>query len=111
MGQFRFTISRKLGVGFGLIILVVAFVFLLTNNTLNKSREINKRINEEYAPSVKALSELDVLLLRSQDLARQWTFVQRIDGHHERTEFKLLTDSLIPGQLEELKKHSGKWPK
>ncbi|MCC6600491.1 MAG: hypothetical protein IT223_07430, partial [Crocinitomicaceae bacterium] len=110
MRQFRFTISRKLGIGFGLIILIAAFVFLLTNITLNESRDINQRINQEYAPSLKALSKLDALLLRSQDLARQWTFVQRIDNHRDRREFKLITDSLIPKQLEEVKKYSVYWP-
>jgi len=106
---FRFTISRKIGLGFGLFILVVAFVFYLTNNTLSESREINKRINEIYAPSVKALEELDNQLVRVQQLMKIWAFVQKREDDREHLEAIELCNSTVPAQLDKIKAFSQYW--
>ncbi|MFZ4786151.1 MAG: hypothetical protein ACOYLH_11785, partial [Flavobacteriales bacterium] len=89
--KFRLTISRRIALGFGLFILVVAVLFLITTNTLRQSREINNRINNQFVPSLSTLQELDNHLMRSQDLIRQWTFVQRLDEDQQRLELIQLT--------------------
>ncbi len=109
MKKMRFTISRRITLGFGLFISVVALLFLITNSTLRQSAQINKRINENFVPSLYALQELDNHLMRSQDLARQWTFVQRLEDDSQRQEFVLLIEKIIPAQLHKLNESSLYW--
>lgn len=107
--KFRLTISRRIALGFGLFILVVAVLFLITTNTLRQSREINNRINNQFVPSLSSLQELDNHLMRSQDLIRQWTFVQRLDEDQQRLELIQLTDKIIPAQLYKLQQNALSW--
>lgn len=107
--SFRFTISRRIGLGFGLFILVVALVFYITNNTLNESREINRRINEIYAPSVKALEELDNQVGRVQQLMKIWAFVQKREDDREHLEAIDLCENVIPAQLAKINAFSQYW--
>lgn len=105
----RLTISRRIGLGFAMFILVVLLVFAITNRTIAKSRLINRSINEEFAPSLSALQALDNHLMRSQDLARQWVFVQKRDDDRDRLEFLLLTRNVIPAQLCAVEDFAGLW--
>lgn len=107
--KFRLTISRRIALGFGLFILVVAVLFLITTNTLRQSREINNRINNQFVPSLSTLQELDNHLMRSQDLIRQWTFVQRLDEDQQRLELIQLSDKIIPAQLYKLQQNALSW--
>lgn len=107
--KIRLTISRRIGLGFGLFMLVVLVVITVTNRTITKSREINTRINEEFAPSLSSLQELDNHLMRSNDLARQWVFVQKRDDDPDRLEFVLLTRNVIPAQLRIVEDYAGMW--
>jgi serine phosphatase RsbU (regulator of sigma subunit)/HAMP domain-containing protein len=109
MNGMRFTIARRITLGFGLFILVVAILFLITTSTLRQSREINQRINENFAPSLSSLQELDNRLMRSQDLARQWAFVQRLEDDRERREMVQLVEKIIPTQLFKLNECAIKW--
>jgi serine phosphatase RsbU (regulator of sigma subunit)/HAMP domain-containing protein len=106
---FRLSISRRIGLGFGLFILVVTVVFLLTNNTLSKSREINRRINQEFAPALEALQELEIKITRGQGLIHYWAFVQRRDDDRDRLELVQLTEKVIPAQLHRIREFSAYW--
>jgi serine phosphatase RsbU (regulator of sigma subunit) len=105
----RFSIARRIGFGFGVFILVVGVVFYLTNSTLTKSYDINKRINEVYAPSIKVLEELDNQLVRSQQLMKHWAYVQRREDDRERLEAVRLCETVIPEQLQKIKAYSDLW--
>jgi hypothetical protein len=74
--KFRFTIGRKIGTGFGILILLTLAAFLFTNNTLKESRKINDKINQVYNPSLKALDELKKVVLISKPLISYWVNVQ-----------------------------------
>jgi serine phosphatase RsbU (regulator of sigma subunit) len=107
----RFSIARRIGFGFGVFILVVGVVFYLTNSTLTNSYDINKRINEVYAPSIKVLEELDNQLVRSQQLMKHWAYVQRREDDRERLEAVRLCETVIPEQLQKIKAYSDLWQK
>lgn len=107
--KFRFSISRRIGFGFGIFILVVGIVFYLTNKTITESYEINKRINDVYAPSIKVLEELDNQLVRSQQLMKHWAYVQRREDDRERIEATDLCETVIPDQLKKIKAYSDLW--
>lgn len=107
--KFRFTISTKLTLGFSAFAIVVVCAFILTGRTLSESREINKRINTIYAPSVKLLEELDNHLVKAQQLMKQWAYVQRRDDDLERIEAITLCTQIIPRQLSRIDSVSLDW--
>lgn len=107
--KWRMSIARRIGLGFGLFILVVGIVFMLTNSTLADSRAINQRINQEYAPSLEALQELEIKITRGQGLIHYWAFVQRREDDIDRRELVQLTDKIIPAQLFVIREYSAYW--
>lgn len=109
--RFRFTIGRKLYTGFGIFILSTLVVFLLTNQTLNQSREINDRINEVYIPSVEELDKLRYEIIRTRMLITNWAFVQsREDTQEKRTLIKI-TEEDLPEIMADIQALSAHWSK
>ena len=70
--KFRFTIGRKILLGFGILIFLVLLAFSLTLITIRKSREINDKYTKLYNPSVAALQDMDGLILKSNVLINNW---------------------------------------
>ena len=95
---FRFTIGRKIVLGFGSLIFLTFVAFGLTLITLTESRQINDKITTLYNPSVSALQELNILVVRSKMLIANWVNVQ-ID-HEDKDKLKIIHDPLakINGQ-------------
>lgn len=96
--NFRFTIGRRIGVGFGTLIFLTFVAFGLTLITLTESREINYKITNQYTPSVSALQELNNLVVRSKMLITNWVNVQI--NHEDKDKLK----ELIKTEYPELKK-------
>jgi len=109
MKGFRFTISWRIALGFGLFIGAVAVVFLLTDHTLKQSREINRQINEIYTPSLRAIEDLNNQRIRAEMLLQHWAFNQTRDDQSEKLELIRLSTTVIPGCVEELKTISTHW--
>lgn len=70
--RFRFTIGRKIGFGFGVLIFLTLFAFILTILTLKEAKDKNDKITRIYSPSVSALEELNLLVVRSKMLISNW---------------------------------------
>ncbi len=68
--KFRLTIGRKIGTGFGILILLTLVIFVFTYYTLTDSREINDRINAVNTPSVKTFAGAKVFCSRNQSVFR-----------------------------------------
>ncbi len=75
--KFRFSIGRKIGLGFAVLILLTLIGFGTTLLTIKKSSEINTEINQLYTPSVGALQELSNLVVRSKMLVGNWVHTQK----------------------------------
>ncbi len=86
---FRFTIGRKIATGFGSLIFLTFVAFGLTMITLNESRTINDNITNLYTPSVSALQELHILVVRSKMLTSNWVNIQQVN-HEDKQKLKKL---------------------
>ena len=75
----KFTIGKKIGSGFGVLLLLTLIVFGLTYKTLYESRNINKQINEVNNPSLAMLKDLNLLIEKSKMLILRWTSVELTD--------------------------------
>ena len=90
--------------------LVAIFLFILTNRTLSEAREMNREINELYAPSIKLLERYDNELSESYQLMKHWANVQQLDDDLYRMRAIKICDSIIPSRVAEIKLYESKWP-
>lgn len=105
----RMTIGRKIGLGFGLFIFFALLVVLLTNRTLEGSREINEEINQVYSPSVDALVRLRNLTVNSHMLIKHWALLESRADAPEKTALVEITTQELPRVLDQLDTLMGKW--
>lgn len=94
--KFRFTISRKIGFGFAVVLITTLVVFLLTYDTLRTGRKINDKINRVYNPSVSSLEVLKSTVLRSRTLINMWAFVQSREDTKEKMSLVRVINVEIP---------------
>jgi len=70
--NFRYTIGKKIGSGFGILIILTLIVFTTTYVTLEESRTTSDRISSVNTPSVKALQELKFDILETKLFLETW---------------------------------------
>ena len=104
----RFTIGRKIGFGFSVLILFTLMVFLLTNTTLESSKKTSNTIIKVNSPSVDALQELKILVLNSKLLITSWVNNQQDEDPKKKKLIKLI-DQEYPATYKITKKLSVKW--
>lgn len=105
----RLTIGRKIGLGFGLFIFFAALVVVLTNRTLERSRNINAQINEVYSPSVDALVRLRNLMVSSHMLIKHWALLESRADAPEKTELVRITNEELPVLLDRIDTLMADW--
>src|SRR5690554_1225561 len=99
MKKLRFTISRKIGFGFAVLLITTLIIFALTYQTLYRGRSINDKINFIYTPSISSLEVLKSSVLRSRTLIIMWAFVQS----REYTKEKLSLVDIVELEIPEIK--------
>lgn len=110
--SFRFTIGKKIGLGFGVLIILTVGVFMITNTTLNQSKQINDQINDIYNPSVAALEELKLLGYRSKLLIYTWVYSpSSTDDNPDKLRLNNLTFQDFPRIKKRLFELSEHWTK
>ena len=105
----RIGIGVRVGAGFALFIGAVGALFLLTRSTLNESRDISRRIDGVWTPSLRALETLDRTVSESRVLVRHWIAVQSRSDDPEKVELQRLLDEEFPAHLEALEALAPGW--
>ncbi|MBI4945881.1 MAG: SpoIIE family protein phosphatase [Bacteroidetes bacterium] len=106
---FRFTVGRKIGSGFGILIFLTFIAFGTTLITITDSRQINDRITNLYTPSVSALQELNILVVRSKMLVSSWIIQQQ--EHEDKEKLKKLIKEEYPELKKRINELVGGWHK
>lgn len=109
MKNFKFTIGKKIGTGFGILILMTLIVFVWTYITLQDSRQINDRINSVNTPSIKVLQELKTSVLETRLFLITW--VKQPREHEDKEKLLKYRKEVIPNAEEELVKLANNWSK
>lgn len=97
---FKFTIGRKIGAGFGIVILFTVIAFIYTNVIITESKRKTDEVVKVVTPSVAALETFHLKLQRSQILITKWFHVQSPDDDPFKKELR----DLIKFQYRSLKK-------
>lgn len=103
----KFTIGRRIGLGFATLIVLTSIAFVLTIYTLSDSKNKTELVVGQVTPSVSALKELNLLLQRSHTNISKWFYNKSFNDLDFRDELKNIIDIEYPlkkGQLINLSK-------
>jgi len=92
----RFTIGRKIGIGFGIFMLATLVFVIFTSKTVKESKELNDEITSVSSPTVKRLDDLRALLEESKTLIVFWANVQRDDNTYEKNRLRQIISQDLP---------------
>ena len=107
--NFKFSIGKKIGLGFGLLLFCTITIFLTTRLTLDSSKKINKHNTVTLSPSVDELQNLKIQILESQMLITNWANVQTANEHPEKEKLRTLIRERYPILKEGIEKLSKDW--
>jgi len=106
---FRFTIAKKIGTGFGVLLFFIVVVFYFTYTTLTDSTNINDKITNINRPSVTSLEQLKLLTVKSQMLIFNWVYFPSQSDHPEKKRLTQLITVEYPYLIKNVKQLSGDW--
>ena len=86
--DFKFTIGRRIGIGFAIFIIGTMVAFILTIITLNDSKTRTETVVSQITPSVADLKEINLLLQRSHTDISKWYFNKSFNDVEFRTELE-----------------------
>ena len=86
--DFKFTIGRRIGIGFAIFIIGTMVAFILTIITLNDSKTRTENVVSQITPSVADLKEINLLLQRSHTDISKWYFNKSFNDVEFRTELE-----------------------
>jgi serine phosphatase RsbU (regulator of sigma subunit) len=88
---FRFTIGRRIGTGFGTLIILTSIAFVFTLSIVSESKKKTTIVVDQVAPSVAALKEFNFMLQRSQTLISKWYYSKNVNDGGREELHKLIT--------------------
>jgi len=107
--KMRFTIGRRIGLGFAIFILLTVIAFILTVVILNDSKRRTETVVGQVAPSVAELKELNLLLQRSHTDVSKWYYNKSFNDIDFRNELKHIISKEYPKKKAILTEFSNDW--
>ncbi len=107
----KFTIGRRIGLGFATLILLTMVAFILTVVTLNDSKQRTETMVGQVTPSVVALKELNLLLQRSHTDISKWFYNKSFNDVEFREELRNIIAIDYPKKRAALVILSAHWTK
>ncbi len=105
----RLTISNKLLIGFGSLLLVVIINGLVTYSTSNANRKLNADILNIYNPSMTSLQECKAMVNNSQMLIKNWVFIEVVSDTPDKKKLQNMHEVQFPKLQNELLTISKNW--
>ncbi len=105
---FKFSIGRKIGTGFGVLLFLTIVAFLLTIATVTENKTQTESVVEQVVPSLSSLKEYKYLLQRSQSLLYKWIYASAKEDAFKQ-ELKVLIQIEYPELKDSITIFSKKW--
>ena len=107
--KWRWNIAWRMGTGFGVFILAVAILLVVTRMNLSESSALGQEIDEVLVPSLGALEQLDQTLADSRVCINHWLTRQNRAEDEEKVLLRAIVDRKLPDQMATLKAMDGAW--
>jgi serine phosphatase RsbU (regulator of sigma subunit)/HAMP domain-containing protein len=105
----KFTIGRRIGLGFATFILITIIACIFTIITLRDSKSRTETVVGQVTPSVSELKELNLLLQRSHTNISKWFYNKSFNDIEFRDELKNIISNEYPTQKKQLIQLSSQW--
>ena len=105
----RLTISNKLLIGFGSVLLVVIANGLVTYSTSNANKKLNEDILNIYNPSLTGLNECNAMVTNSQMLIKNWVYIDKQPDTRNKRKLQEMHDVQFPKLHSDLMEISKNW--
>lgn len=105
----RLTISNKLLIGFGSLLLVVIANGLVTYSTSNANKKLNEDILKIYNPSLSGLQECNSMVTNSEMLIKNWVYIDKQPGTLNKRNLVAMHETQFPKLQAELQEVSRNW--
>ena len=107
--NFKFTIAKKLILGFGVVTIAILVNIYLINRTLKKSIEANEKISTVDVPSADLVRELSNMLITSKMLIKNWVYIEIQADTPDKLKLRDLHITEFPDIHKRILKLSNKW--
>ncbi len=105
----RFSIARKLALGFGAVFLAFVAGAAIMVHTSLENKHLNNSITQLYRPSTNNLTKLRQVVVDSKMLIKNWVFIDKQSGTPDKLRLKRLHDSVLPGVISQLEELAPQW--
>ena len=107
--EVKFSLSKKLFIGFGLIIGLFIISSIVTFAILTRNEAINRKLSEQNTPSVTRLIELQNLVSESKLLIKNWVYIDKLPDTPDKQRLKELHSTLYPNLVNGIKPLVESW--
>lgn len=107
--EVKFSLSKKLFIGFGLVIGLFIILSTVTFVILTQNDAINRRLSEQNTPSVNRLVELQNLVSESKLLIKNWVYIDKLSDTPDKKRLEELHTTLYPNVVSEIRPLIENW--
>lgn len=91
--NIKLTIARKLAIGFGTVVLIIAVNVILTIYISYRNQKLNEKITNAYAPSASLLNEIRNQVSNSKMLIKNWVYIDKVADTPDKLKLKSLHET------------------
>ena len=107
--EVRFSLTKKLFIGFGLIISLFIISSVVTYVILTRNDDINRKLSEQNTPSVNQLTQIQNLVSESKLLIKNWVYIDKLPDTPDKKRLEELHKSLYPNAVNAIKPLAENW--
>ncbi|MDY0201189.1 MAG: methyl-accepting chemotaxis protein [Tenuifilaceae bacterium] len=107
--EVKFSLTKKLFIGFGLIIGLFIISSVVTYVILTRNDDINRKLSEQNTPSVNQLTEIQNLVSESKLLIKNWVYIDKLPDTPDKRRLEELHKSLYPNAVNAIKPLTENW--
>ena len=107
--EVKFSLSRKLLLGFGLVISLFIISSVITFVILSRNDEINRKLSEQNTPSVNKLIELQNLIAESKLLIKNWVYIDKLPDTPDKIRLQDMHSKIYPNLVAEINPLTKNW--
>ena len=105
----RFTVGKKIGGGFSVVVILLLIVFLYTFSVVNVAIKSNDKFLKVDQPSLFLINQLKEDLAKTHTYMQQWVIEESRSDELWKIEAEILLDQTLKSDLDSLDKLSSKW--
>jgi len=107
--NFKFTIAKKLILGFGIVTLAIFLNIIMVINILKESIDVNDEISKIDIPSADLVRELSTMMISTKMLIKNWVYIDKESETEDKLKLINLHIKDLPAIHEKILKYFDNW--